>query len=523
VAKYEVIVAGAGHNGLIVAGYLAKAGVSVLVVEAHDYLGGGTASLEVAAPGFKTDVASVGHMLILPNPVLMNDELDLKAKYGLQYFSPEKRVAGIFPDDRAFLLNKSVDKTCECISQFSEKDAVAYRKFYEWGHAQLDMLLAGLYSPTSSFGTLNSYLESSPEGRELMRCMYVSGHDLATEFFEDDHVINMLDRLGSENMMDPRVDGSGMNLLLLVPFMHVYGCDLCIGGSGGLAAALAKSIVDRGGEIRTSAKVKQFKTVGGKCIGVILDDGEEILASRAVVTNFNITQLTPEMLGTSDLPEEYTHNVGVMRMPQFQAYSQGLALHEAPKYKAGPEVDEHAIIEFLPDTVADFNNIWDGFAHGIPNTKIPLCVTATRWDKTRAPEGKHTQYLYQYNPYKLANGASWDDIKDQVGDEILANYSSRCTNMGPENIIGRWRSTPLDFERNNDSWPGGNFNHIGSHISQSFGMRPFPLVSNYRLPVEGLYICGPSTHPGPGVVGAGRAAAVVVLDDLGINFDDVVR
>jgi len=523
-SKYEVIVAGGGHNGLVVAGYLAKAGVKVLVVEAKPYCGGGTLTREVAAPGFKTDMASVAHGFIQPNPILKNDELQLLSKYGLEYFNPDKQVAGVFPDDRAILFNRSLDKTCESIAQFSRKDADAYRSFYNWAHQQLEMLLTGLYSPPPSFGTLNSMLETSPEGREMLRCMYLSAHDLATEWFESDHLINFCDRISSENMMDPRVDGSGMNLFLFVPLLHDYGWKVCKGGSGGLADALIRSIEDRGGEIRTNAKIKQFKVSGGKAVGVILESGEELLASKAVVSNFSIVQYNEELIGTSDLPAEFMHNVKRIRMPQFQAFHQGYALHEAPKYKAGTDVDESFIVEFLPDSQYEFNKIWDGFINGIPNDEIPLCCTCSRFDPTRAPAGKHTLYLYQYNPYNLREGAQkWDEIKEQMADNILEKYASRCTNMDAKNIIGRWVSSPLDFERNNLSWYQGNFNHIGSQISHQFGLRPFAAVSNYRLPVEGLYATGPSMYPGPGVIGGGRATVQVVLDDLGIDFDDVVK
>jgi phytoene dehydrogenase-like protein len=312
-------------------------------------------------------------------------------------------------------------------------------------------------------------------------------------------------------------------LLLLVAFVHDYGIGYCKGGSGNLAAALVRSIEDRGGEIRTSSPVKQFKVSGGRAVGVILEDGEEILASKAVVTNFNIIQLDAAMLGTSDLPEEYLHNIKVMRMPGFQPFHQGLALHEAPCYKAGTEADWTSSIEFLPDTEEDLNKIWDDFNNGIPHVDIPLAIPVTRWDPTQAPAGKHTLYLYHYNPYNLKGGAHrWDEIKQEIADKILEYLASRCTNMDSKNIIGRWASSPLDFERNNRAWYQGNFCHIGGQISQNFGLRPFPLVSNYRLPVDKLYICGPSTHPGPGITGGGRAAVVVIMDDMGINFDDVI-
>ncbi|MGS0763425.1 phytoene desaturase family protein [Syntrophomonas curvata] len=522
--KYEVIVAGAGHNGLIVAAYLAKAGVKVLVVEGQDIIGGGVMSKEgLAAPGFVTDMASVCHGFIQPNPVLKNDELELKSKYGLEYITPEKQVAVVFPDDRAIIFHRDVDKTCQSIAQFSEKDADAYRKFYDLTSKQLDMLTAGLYSPTPRFGAFSAALEGTQEGRDLLHAMLISGNDIANEWFEDDHTLIACNRFVSENMMDPRVDGSALNLYLFIPVCHKFGWPLAVGGSGALSQSLGRCIIDHGGEIRTSSWVKKFKIEAGECKGVILESGEEILATKAVVTNFSIKQLDERMLGAENVTEHYSTRVKNLCFQEYQAMLQGYALNEAPSYKAGKDVNESFLVEFAPDTMLDFNKEFDSYSYGQPWTTSPLCMTLTRWDTSRAPAGKHTLYLYHYEPYNLAGGAQrWDEIKEQVADEILNNYRKRTTNMGSENIIGRWISSPLDKERRNPAWIQGNFNHIGSQLIQQYGNRPFPEVQDYRLPVEKLYLCGPSTYPGPGVIGGGRAAVQVVMEDLGIDFDDVV-
>lgn len=523
-SSYEVIVAGGGHNGLVAAGYLAKAGVKVLVVEARDYVGGGVATREVCAPGFKSDLGSVGHSLIQFNPLLLNDELDLKSKYGLQYIFPESEFANVFPDSSSVIFHRDVAKTCESIAQFSQHDADAYLRFYEWAKPNLEMLAAGMFAPPPSFGTLNSMMETSPEGRELLRFMFLSAHDVALEWFEDYHTINAFDRVASENMMDPRVDGSGINLVGILPSIHDYGCGLAVGGSGALSDALVRSIEDRGGEIRVSSPVKQFKVSGGRCTGVILEDGEEITATRAVITNFNILQLTSEMLGGAELPEEYNHNLKVLRHQEFQAFHQAYALDVAPLHKAGPEVDQSMVQEFIPAGLDGMAQQFDDYKAGRVRVGLTLNCVATRFDPTRAPEGKHTLYLYQYAPYHLAEGPQhWDVIKEEVADRIFDAFCDQCTNLSRDNIIGeRWVASPLDLERGNRSWIYGEFNHLGMQISQSQGLRPFPIVSGYRLPVDGLYLTGPSGSPGGGVTGGGRNAVAVVMDDIGLNLDDVV-
>lgn len=522
VKKPEVIVAGGGFNGLTVAGYLAKAGVDVLVLEGKEYYGGGVATREVAAPGFKADIASTCHVFIQPNPLLLNDELQLKSKYGLEYIYPDNILSVVYPDDSSFTFYKDLNKTCESIAKFSKKDAETYRSFYDWGSQQFDMLIAGMYAPSPPFGTLISLLSSSPEGREMTRTMYVSAHDLAMEWFEDPRVVNSLDRWASENMADPRVDGSGINLLLMIPMLHKYGVSIPKGGSGLLTDALAKSIKDRGGEVRVNSKIKQFKVSGGKCVGVILESGEEILATKAVVTSFNIRQLTPEMLGTP-MPDEYTHNLHVIRKQQFMSFHQNYALDDVPQYNAGSVVDESLMVEFCADTLEGMQKLWDTFAYGDLNYETPICFSYANYDPTRAPAGKSTLYLYQYAPYYLKGGPQrWDEIKEDTANKVFENYCKRTKNITSSKVLGRWVHSPLDFERNFPSFMEGQINHLGSQISQSFGNRPFPLVSGYRLPVEGLYLCGCSVPPGPGVFGAGRAAVQPVLEDLGIDFEDVI-
>lgn len=519
--KSEVIIVGGGHNGLTVAAYLAKAGVEVLVLEGRGFYGGGVITQEIA-PGFKADLASTVHVFIQSNPLITNDELQLQSKYGLEYISPENLVSVVYPDDRAFTFYKDIDKTCESIAQFSTKDAEAYRKFRDWGLQQFDMLIAGMYAPAPSFGTLLSMLESSPEGRELVRTMFMSAHDIAMEWFEDPHVINAMDRWASENMADPRVDGSGVNLLLMIPMLHRYGISLPKGGSGMLADALVRSIEDRGGEVRVNSKVKKFIISGGKCTGVVLESGEEILASKAVVSSLSIRQLNEAMVGSS-MPEEFTHNLKILRKQQFMSFHQNYALDAVPQYNAGGAVDTSYLVEFCSDTLEGMQKLWDTFAYGELDYYSPACLSYVPHDLSRAPAGKSTLYLYQYAPYNLKGGPQrWDGIKEEAADKIFAGYCSRTKNITRSTVVGRWAHTPLDYERNFPAFKEGQINHIGSQISQNFGNRPFAAVSGYRLPVDNLYGCGASFPPGPGVFGGGRAAVQPVLEDLGIDFETVI-
>ena len=172
----------------------------------------------------------------------------------------------------------------------------------------------------------------------------------------------------------------------------------------------------------------------------------------------------------------------------------------------------------------DYLRIFDGFVYGIPNTRMPLMGVATLVDPSRAPEGKHTLYLYHFEPYNLKDGGSakWDEIKQEIADGILEAAQEHTTNLGDENILGRWIFSPLDFERYNPAWIAGDFLHMGSFLTQLFANRPLPGWGQYKTPVKKLYMCGPSTHPGGGASGGGRAAVQAIMEDLGIDFKKVI-
>lgn len=522
--KYEVVIAGGGHNGLCVGAYLAKAGVKACVVEAHEYVGGGVVTRDLAAPGFMTDICSMLHLMIQGNPLITNDELQLQSKYGLKYIFPEPQTAVVYDDDTYMTIFQDIDKTLESIARYSPKDAEAYKKFHDWAIKMLDMLIMGLYSPTAPFGATAAMMDQSDEGRDVLRAMMMSSLDIINEWFENEKVKIALTRYASELMICPQTKGTGMAIFLMIPMLHKYGGGFPEGGSGVLSDSIARCFTEHGGTIRLNSVVKKFKVENGDCVGVVLEDGEEILASKAVVTNFNVKQVFPDMVPDAEVPQGFNDNVKNLVYSDYQALQQGLALHEAPNYKIGKEVSEAFFVEFAPSSLEKYLRSFDDLVYGIPTTDTPFASCHTLHDPTRAPEGKHTLYLYQYAPYSLKDGGpmKWDEIKDEMSDKVLKIVQDKTTNMGKENIIGRWIKTPLDFERYNMSWPHGDFTHIGSHIWQSGGNRPVP-GWNYKTPVSRLYMTGPSTHPGLGVTGGGRAAVQVVMEDLGLDFEKVIE
>jgi len=430
----------------------------------------------------------------------------------------------IFEDETTFVLHRDLDKTCKSIATFSEHDAEAYRKFHDWSVKSLDMLMMGMYNPPPTLGATISMMEQDEFGRKLLRAQMISAWDVVDEWFENDKTKMALSRYASEMMIHPGLAGTGLMLFIFVPLIHKYGGGIPKGGSGQLSESLARCVRHHGGVIKVSSPVKEFKCSGDEVVGVVLKSGEEILAGKAVVSNLNIKQMFPGMVGGSALPEGFEQNVENLAPSHFVPLNYHLALNEAPKFKAGGDAAKAFWIELCHSSKEEYLRAFDDLCYGYPRPDLYISICATRYDPTRAPEGKHTLYLYSFQPYELKDGgaAKWDEIGQEVADSVLESLRSVTTNMGDENIIGRYFDTPLNFERTHPSMVGADFNHIGQFFWQNGGQRPLPGYHQYKMPIEKLYLCGPSSHPGGGVIGGGRAAIQVIMEDLGLDFEKVV-
>jgi phytoene dehydrogenase-like protein len=522
---YEVVVVGGGHNGLIAACYLAKAGIKVCVIEQSDKIGGGTKSSELAAPGFISDHCSVAHTMIQANPVIRDDELQLKAKFGLQYVNPEKMTAMIFDDGRVLEFYADVERTCQSIAQFSAHDAEAYRRFCNEVFRTLDMLSMGMFNIPPGAGVQAAMMDSDPVGQEMLRAQSISAFDLINEWFEDERIKIALARYASESMTNPFDNGTGFGFYIILPFMHHFGSGIPVGGSGALADALGRCLQHHGGVIKLNSTVKEFKHDGSDVSGVLLTSGEEILAKKAVISTLNAKQVFPTMLPGYQLPEHFVRRVKNNKLASIRAMNVHLALHEEPKYKVGASVDDFFWIERAHSHLADFKQSFLDQENGIPRRDLVGYIGQHKIDPSRVPQGKAMMYLYAFMPYELANGGAkkWDEVGEEVAKGFVADLREMTTNMTDDNIIGMSWRTPLDIERGNPAMVGGDIGHMGPYAWQLGGNRPAPGFGQYKSPVGKLYMAGGSTHPGGGVTGgSGRNVAQVLFEDFGMDFDKVI-
>ncbi len=521
--KVDVIVIGAGHNGLTAAAYLVKAGLDVAVFEHHSKVGGGAITSEVTVPGFKFDLGSAAHYGIQGNPLIRQDELGLKAKYGLKYINPDPITAFVFPDDTSLIFHMDINKSCASIAQYSQKDAEAWPRFCK-NAAQImkagSLALSGTLPP---MGKLLSFLGASEEGREYWRVFLSSCLDIVNEWFESKQMQAAICRYACDYMASPREYGTGFNAISGLALIQNWGLGLPVGGSGALCEALAQFIRDNGGTVSLSSPVKSIKVEKGEARGVVLAGGEEIVASKAVVSNLNVKQLYLQMLRGDDLPAGFQDKVAKLRHSRYSYMNYFLALNEAPRYKAGPEVDRTASVAITP-YLEDMLRALDDIIYGVPRALLPFATVHSLEDPTRAPAGKQALSLLHFAPYRLRDGgaAAWDNLKQKAADEVLELARKHITNLTPENILGSSVMSPLDLERYNPAMLQGDVLHIAHQPSQYFSDRPLPGWGQYRAPVKKLYMCGASNHPGGGVVGSGRTTAQTVMEDLGIDFKKAV-
>lgn len=523
--EYDVVFIGAGHNGLTTAAYLAKAGMSVCLLERADFAGGAVNTREVTLPGFKHDTGSVGHVMIQSNPLLLDDELGLKSKFGLEYIYPPVGSAALYPDGTALFVHHSVDDTCESIAQFSEHDADAYKRLNDMAAPMGAMLSQGTFAPPVSFGQLLMQLEGSEVGRNLARIFFMSAQDLVDEWFENEKVKLHLLKYATEQMSFYDATGTALALFFGIPMHHGYGTGTPRGGSGGLADALVRAVEAFGGEVRLNAEVVAVTVSAGRATGVTLASGETVTARRAVVSNVDPRPLFNRWVPQDATTDDFRRKVNTIKDGPFSGLMQHLALDVEPIYAAGRAVNDAYMVEPIP-WMEDFKGAYNDLRMGkVPrNSKVPLWICNSQHDDTRAPAGKHVAYLWQYAPFRPdgRDPSAWDDIKEEYADEVLVFMKPYITNLTAENILARTIHTPFDYPRMNPNLVNGSVTGPRNDLLQYFSNRPIQELGKYRTPVDGLYMVGHAMHPGGAVSGGGRAVAMTMMDDFDMDFDDVI-
>jgi phytoene dehydrogenase-like protein len=517
--EYDFVAIGSGHNGLVAAAYLAAAGKNVLVLERNAWFGGGVVTRELTVPGFLHDQHSMAHIFIQANPLLKNDELGLKSRHGLEYVFPELPMMSVFEDGATLGMYRDRDRTREEIAKFSKRDADAYGWLAEKAAAYLPMITASLYTAPTPLGAGYAMMDSSREGRELWRYMQLSTHDLLAEIFENDRVRMHFARVAGENLVSPDEKSTGMGIFVFVGFLEAFGIGVPIGGSGKLTDALMASIESNGGEVRAEADVDHVLVANGRAAGVVLSDGTEIKAKDGV-----IGAIHPHDLGrmVEGLAPDVVHDAELTQISETACITIHAALNEPLRFRAGDQV-RAVMIELLPNDYNTMRKSFDNLRYGeLSDYPLVGLGSLTMFDPSRVPEGKATMHVWDYVPYRRADGKSWDESKQAYAQRMLEHMGKFIDNVGDDNIIAYHCDSPTDMERTSSSFRHGDLHGIAATTYQYGSHRPTPDLGQNVVPgCERLYLVGPFQHPGGGVFGAGRAAAMRACEDLGIDFERI--
>ena len=521
-ASYDAIIIGGGHNGLVAACYLARAGYKALVLERYHTVGGAAITEEIH-PGFRVSVASYSMSLMRPEII---ETLGLP-RYGFEVYPKQPSYFMPFPDgEHLFLYAGDRERSKAAIARFSPRDAANYDAWEDFWDRCCDIIEPTLMQPPISLGELAERFSAAGCADDFRRLMLLSTTDLLDEFFENERVkATMAPQSLISTMAGPGTPGSPFVFLVHAIGRAIQGrrgiWGYVKGGMGSVTRTLAAAARDLGVEIRTEAAVAEVLVQGGAAAGVVLANGETIRA-RAVLSNADPKRTFLGLTPASALPAEFRQRIERNYRIGGTVFKLNLALDELPRYTAAPpdvapEICSRATVDIAP-SLAYLERAWDDFKAGQPSREPFIEIfSQSPTDPTMAPPGKHVLSCFcQYFPYEVA-GRSWDDgLREEVADRIvekLAEYAPNITGA----VIARQMLSPLDLERR-FGLTGGNIFHGEMTPDQSFNLRPLAGWSDYRTPLAGLYLCGSGAFPGGGVTGIpGHNAAQVVIGELGAD------
>jgi beta-carotene ketolase (CrtO type) len=534
--NYDVIVIGAGHNGLVCAAYLLKSGYSVLLLEKRPVPGGAATTEEVMpqeASGFKFNLCAIDHEFIFLGPVI--EELELK-QYGLEYLWCDPTVFCPHPDGKYFLGYQSVEKTCQSIARYSQRDAQKYAEFIEYW-SRLIRAIAPLFNvpPQALLEIARNYNRKSlqdvfavagsrKKALDFIRTMISSPEDLLNEWFDTEIVKAPLARLAAEIGAPPSQKGIAVGVMMMA-MRHHPGMARPKGGTGALTQALVKLVQSKGGTILTEQTVKQVLVEDGRAIGVRVAGGQDYRANKGVISNIDAQRLFLQLIDKADVDDcdrdlrerlerkIVNNNETILKID--------CALSEPPRFEAFEHQDEYLNGTILiADSVRHVEKAHALTIMGeIPDENPSIYVDVpTMLDPSMAPEGKHTLWIEFFAPYQIAgkegtglNGTGWtDELKNKVADRVIDKLAEYAPNI-KKAILARRVESPAELGERLGSYKG-NYYHIDMTLDQMIFLRPLPEIANYTTPIKGLYLTGAGTHPGGSISGMpGRNCAKTFL------------
>ena len=516
--SYDGIIIGAGHHGLILGAYLAKAGLDILLVERRLDYGGGLSTREATAPGFYHNLHSINHFHISEAPWFK----DLELAERVTYITPRYELGQAHSDGSALVLGRDLEESVANVARFSRKDAATFR---EWNRRAegitAQIFLPERYSEPLPQAEREALLSRTALGREFLAVTRRQPLEVVQELFENEHVrllfLFKVSLFGTW-LVDTLSKTSPMGSVIRA-FDLESGYQLCQGGSFNLARGLMETFIAAGGRYQPQVEIERILLEGGRASGIVLADGRTVRARQFVASTLDVHQTFEQLIGRDQLPEPFRRRLDGFQYTAWALYGLHLALHESPRFTAArfdPNIDRALKWSIGAETMEDlFAAHRDVQAGRVPKLIQFGSGPLSLLDPTQAPRGKHTTYAWHVMPLDPdIGGRDIDEFEEEFADKIIETFARYCPNMTRSNIIGRHIYTARHYARELINMRNGDI-FMGAFNAEQVMYNHF----GYRTPIANLYNAGSAGHPGGAISGgAGYITAGIIARDLGLKL-----
>ncbi len=514
---YDGIVIGAGHHGLILGTYLARAGLKILLVDRRLTYGGGLCTREVTLPGFYHNLHSINHFHISETPWFK----DLNLGERVTYITPRYELAQAHNDGSALVLGRDLDESVANIARLSKKDAATFR---EWNH-KAEKITAEIFLPERYAEPLpkverDALLSRTALGREFLEVSNRQPLDVVRELFENEHVqllfLFKVSLFGTW-LVDTMSKTSPMGSVIRA-FDLESGYQLCQGGSFNLARGLMEEFIAAGGTFQPQVNIGKIVIENGRATGIELADGRTVRAKQFVASTIDVHQTFESLIGREQLPAAFLKKLDSFQYTAWSLFGLHLALNESPRFAAekfDPNINRALKWSIGAETMDDlFGAHQDVMAGRVPKLVQFGSGPLSLLDPTQAPPGKATTYCWHVMPLNPEIGEkNYEDWKEEFADRIVDCFARYCPNMTDKNILGRYIYTGREYVQEMINMRGGDI-FMGAFNAEQVMYNHF----GYRSPIPNLYNAGSAGHPGGAISGgAGYITAGIIAQELGIK------
>jgi len=514
---YDGIIIGAGHHGLILGTYLARAGLDILLVERRLTYGGGLCTREVTLPGFYHNLHSINHFHISEAPWFKDLNLDER----VTYITPRYEFGQAHRDGSALVLGRDLEESVANIARFSKKDAQTFR---DWNRKAekitREIFLPERYSEPLPKEERETFLARTALGREFLEVSNRQPLDVVRELFENEHVrllfLFKVSLFGTW-LVDTMSKTSPMGSVIRA-FDLESGYQLCQGGSFNLARGLMESFIAAGGTFQPQVNIDRIVIENGRATGIELTGAQTVRARQFVASTLDVHQTFETLVGREQLPTAFLKKLDAFQYTAWSLFGLHLALNESPRFAAekfDPNINRSMKWSIGAETMEDlFSAHQDVQAGRVPRLVQFGSGPLSLLDPTQAPPGKHTTYCWHVMPLDPdLGGKSYDNFKQEFSDKIIECFARFCPNMTGKNILGRYVYTGREYVQEMINMRGGDI-FMGAFNAEQVMYNHF----GYRSPIPNLYNAGSAGHPGGAISGgAGYISAGVIANDLGLK------